>query len=243
MVCGSGACMTTQVSIGRLQALSPDLYRQKSELTGGIPRTYAPGETIYDYEDDTPRLLFLVSGWAVSSKMLPNGTRIVVEFALRGDMISTPSLELARETVQALSKVTVMEFPDFTSHASLEVSPRLYRIVLTEMMRRQARMSERLANIGRRDALERTGHLLLELATRLGSSRLKPNFDGFECPLTQADIGDAVGLSTVHINRVLRDMRVGGLLSFRNGIVEFLDRHRLMELVDFDETYFTPHMI
>ncbi|MDE1992414.1 MAG: Crp/Fnr family transcriptional regulator [Rhizobiaceae bacterium] len=235
--------MTTQVSIGRIHTPGPEVGRQKSELTGGIHRNYAAGETICDYEDETPRLLFLVSGWAVCSKTLPNGTRIVVEFALRGDMVSTPSVEMARETVQALSDVTAIEFPDFTSNASLDVSPRLYRIVLAEMMRRQARMSERLATIGRRDALERTGHLLLELATRIGPSRKKPGFDGFECPLTQADIGDAVGLSTVHINRVLRDMRMGGLLSFRNGIVEFLDRNRLVELVDFDETYFAPHMI
>jgi CRP-like cAMP-binding protein len=61
--------------------------------------------------------------------------------------------------------------------------------------------------------------------------------------LTQADIGDAVGLSTVHINRVLRDLREAGLLSFRNGVVAFLDRQRLMELVDFDESYFDKHVM
>lgn len=235
--------MGTQVSAGYVQAFGPDVSRQKAELTGGVNRRYAQGEIIHDFEENTRRLLFLVSGWAVSSKVLPNGTRIVVEFSLRGDMISTPLAYMSREAVHALSDVVVCEFPDFTAQSGPDVSPRLYRIVLTEMMRRQARMSERLANIGRRDALERTGHLLLELAARLGPSKTRPNLNGFECPLTQSDIGDAVGLSTVHINRVLKDMRMNGLVSFRNGIVEFLDRQRLVELVDFDESYFVPHMV
>jgi CRP-like cAMP-binding protein len=229
--------MATQFSTGRMQAADVDFGRQRAELAGGIHRNYSSGDIIHDCDDGMPRLLFLMRGWAVSSKVLPNGTRIVVEFGLRGDMISTFSAEMARETVHALSDVTICEFPDL-SVGKGEISPRLSRMLLAEMMRRQARMSARLANVGRRDALERTGHLLLELATRLGPS-LRPGFDGFECPLTQADIGDAVGLSTVHINRVLRDMRMGGLLSFRNGIVEFLDRRRLADIVDFDETYFT----
>jgi CRP-like cAMP-binding protein len=215
----------------------------KTEMTGGIYRKYSAGDAIFDADRDESRMLFLVGGWAVCSKMLPNGTRIVVDFALRGDMLFRTSTELAQETVQALSDVTVYELPDFTLNDAGRTSPKLFSIILKEMMRRQARMGERLANIGRRDALERTGHLLLELATRVGAPISRPDFDGFECPLTQSDMGDAVGLSTVHINRVLKDMRLNGLCSFRNGIVEFFDRRRLTSIVDFDPSYFIPQAL
>ena len=223
--------MAAQISIDHIQSL------------GGVPRTFAAGNIICDYESDAPRLLFIQEGWAASSKMMPNGTRIVTEFVLRGDMVSTPLTVLSRETVQAITNVSVIVFPDFTSLPKIEAPASFYRVVLTELMRRQARMSEGLANIGRRDAMERTGYLLLELATRIGASRQHRNPDGFDYPLTQAYIGDAVGLSTVHINRVLRDLREAGLLSFRNGVVAFLDRQRLMELVDFDESYFDKHVM
>jgi CRP-like cAMP-binding protein len=215
----------------------------KTEMTGGIYRHYSAGDAIFEEDSDTSRMLFLVGGWAVCSKMLPNGTRIVVDFALRGDMLFRTSTEMAQESVQALSDVTVYELPDFSFSDVGRTSPKLYGIILKELMRRQARMGERLANIGRRDALERTGHLLLELATRVGAPISRPDFDGFECPLTQSDMGDAVGLSTVHINRVLKDMRLNGLLSFRNGIVEFFDRRRLVAIVDFDPSYFTQQSL
>jgi CRP-like cAMP-binding protein len=208
----------------------------KQELPGASRVIYPEGATIFEPGGNTSRILLVTSGWAVSSKFLPSGTRIVTDFALRGDMISTTAAELAHETVQALTPVECYGFSDGFSDHGPEMSPRLSRIVILEMMKRQARMAERLTNIGRRDALERTGHLLLELGFRAEQST-KTNFDGFVCPLRQSDIGDAVGLSTVHINRVLKDMRLKGLLGFRNGIVEFLDRPRLVELVDFDAAY------
>ena len=210
---------------------------------GGVARTFVAGSEICGYGDDAPRLLFVLNGWAASSKMLPNGTRVVTEFVLRGDMISTSLAALSRETVRAITNVTVTAFPDFTALPKVEAPTYFYRIVIAELVRHQARMSERLANIGRRDALERTGYMLLELGTRVGISRDYANSEYFDCPLTQADIGDAVGLSTVHINRVLRDMREAGLLSFRNGIVAFLDRARLADLVDFDASDFDTTIV
>ena len=210
---------------------------QRFTLSGGCYRAYDDGDIIFDPEAKKAALLILVSGWAVSCKSLPNGTRVVLEFVLPGDIIWTPSVAIARETIEAISDTQFYELTN-TSLARYLDSSGGRDIVLTEMMRCHARMSERLANLGRRDALARTGHLLLELASRIGPDRRRPGLDGFQCPLTQSDIGDAVGLSTVHINRVLKDLRVNGLVSFRNGIVEFLNRRKLEELVEFDDSYF-----
>ena len=212
-----------------------------NDLAGAYLRHFPPGATIFEPGQADSTVLFVNHGWAICARILQNGARIVTDFALRGDLISTTACDLAQETVQAISPLSLYEFPGRLLARGLDLSPQFTKIIVTEMIKRQARMSERIANIGRRDALERTGHLLLELAIR-ASEDTRPNFDGFVCPLKQSDIGDAVGLSTVHINRVLKDMRTSELVSFRNGIVEFLNRKRLMDLVDFDPGYLATHI-
>lgn len=216
-----------------------DVDRQRSELSVARKRVFPAGSILFEPEGRSCVLLF-ISGWSVSRKILANGTRIVIDFMLRGDMVWTLSSDMTQETIQALSDVTAYEFPVPAGMAGPDLSPKIQQNFMHEMLKRQVRMTERLANIARRDALERTGHLLLELAVRAGKPD-RSGFDGFECPLTQSDIGDAVGLSTVHINRVLKEMRLKGLLSFRNGIVEFLDRRRLAELIDFDPAYLSTN--
>jgi CRP-like cAMP-binding protein len=221
-------------------ALSFDYQKDSPKLTGAVLRNYAAGTTIFDPECEASRILFINSGWVVSSKTMANGTRIVTDFSLHGDVLSSASASIAQESVQAISNVKCYEFVGHLSSKAGEASSQLPLIMTIEMMKRHARIVERLASIGRRDAFGRTGHLLLELAVRAGATS-RPDLDGFECPLKQSEIGDALGLSTVHINRVLKEMRLAGLLSFRNGIVEFLNRRKLIELVDFDASYLSGH--
>lgn len=203
-------------------------------------RHYAAGTTIFDSDCSISRVLFIEKGWIISSKTMSNGTRIVTDFFLHGDVLSSASTTMSQETVHAVSDVSCYELQGQVTGGSAagDATSQLPLILTVELMKRHARIAERLASIGRRDAFGRTGHLLLELAARAGNPS-RPGLDGFECPLKQSEIGDALGLSTVHINRVLKDMRLGGLLSFRNGIVEFLNRRKLMELVGFDPSYLT----
>ena len=97
-------------------------------------------------------------------------------------------------------------------------------------------MVEHLINLGRRDALQRTAHFLLELGARLILVGLGTKA-GYDCPLSQYLLADALGLSAVHINRVLRQLREGGLLTFRDGKVIFDDFDGLVALAEFDLTY------
>lgn len=216
--------------------LSRLLESPSSGMNNYVRKEYAHGSIIFDGETNASKIMFLRQGWVVTAKYLSSGTRIVTDFMLSGDMLSTRAAELAQETVQALTDVVCYEFSDLRDSATSGFNAKLSNAVFLEMIRRQARMAERLANIGRRDGLERIGHLLLELAYR-ARHMPKPNLDGYSCPLRQADIGDAVGLSTVHVNRVLKDMRLSGLLWVRNGVVEFPDRDRLSDLVGFDAGY------
>lgn len=95
---------------------------------------------------------------------------------------------------------------------------------------------EHLVDIGRRNALERTAHFLLELGARLKLVGLGTN-EGYDCPLSQYLLADALGLSVVHVNRVLRELREEGLLTFQKGRVTFDDFERLVATVDFDKSY------
>ncbi|UVC07729.1 Crp/Fnr family transcriptional regulator [Rhizobium sp. TH2] len=208
------------------------------DAKGAVTRRFAERTTMFEHGDVVGHALYIKSGWAMTCKVLPSGTRIVTDFLLHGDMISMTAAEMGQEVLLALTDVVCCEIHDPLTHSS-SGGAQLAHVLYMESLKRQARMSERLANMGGRDGLERTGHLLLELAER-ARHLAKPGFDGFICPLRQADIGDAVGLSTVHANRVLKEMRLKGLVWFRNGIVEFLNRQRLIDIVGFEPAYLSP---
>jgi CRP-like cAMP-binding protein len=231
-----GDLMRLSDQLNNTQAMVAEHRRHGGRLTRATLRHYAAGATIFDSDSQLSRVLFIERGWIISSKTMSNGTRIVTDFFLHGDVLSSASTTMSHETVHAVSDVSCYEFQGQMSSSGGDGASQLPLILTVELMKRHARIAERLASIGRRDAFGRTGHLLLELAVRAGNSS-RPGLDGFECPLKQSEIGDALGLSTVHVNRVLKEMRLSGLLSFRNGIVEFLNRRKLMDLVDFDPSY------
>ena len=95
---------------------------------------------------------------------------------------------------------------------------------------------EHLVNIGRRSALVRTAHLLLELGLRLQLVGLGSE-GGFACPLNQYLLADALGLTAIHMNRVLRQLRERGLVTFREGRVEFHDLAGLRNLAEYHSGY------
>jgi len=95
---------------------------------------------------------------------------------------------------------------------------------------------EHLVGIGRRDANARMAHFLLELGSRLALVDMGSK-KGYDCPLTQYHLADVLGLSAVHVNRVLRQLRENGLLTFRDGHVTFQNYDGLVDLAEFDPAY------
>jgi hypothetical protein len=95
---------------------------------------------------------------------------------------------------------------------------------------------EWVVNIGRRDAYERVAHLLCELHARLDAIGMTDGYR-YELPLTQTDLADSVGVSTVHVNRVLQKLRHEGLISFGGKSVTIHDWDRLREVGDFSPNY------
>lgn len=138
--------------------------------------------------------------------------------------------------IEPVTKVEAFEVLVRDLLETFSETPRLATAVLWAASRDEAMVVEHLVSIGRRDAKERTAHFLLELGARLKLVGLgSPT--GYACPLSQYLLADTLGLSAVHVNRVLRELREDGLVTFQQGQVEIHDLDGLVKLADFDKTY------
>jgi len=180
----------------------------------------------------------LASGWVCSYKLLSSGTRQIVDFQIPGDFLGLRSVlfRTADHNIEPVTKVEASEVLAIDLLDTFSTTPRLATAVLWAASRDEAMVVEHLVGIGRRDKRERTAHFLLELAARLRLVGLATT-DGFACPLSQYMLGDALGLSAVHLNRVLRELREAGLVTFQKGQVEIHDIDGLVALAGFDKTY------
>lgn len=201
-------------------------------------RTFEPGVDLVRQGQLGQLAYILADGWVCSYKVLHGGTRQIVDFQIPGDFLGLRSV-LFRTSDHNAETLTRVEVTEVSSNDLMEAfanTPRLATAVLWAASRDEAMVVEHLVDIGRRNALERTAHFLLELGARLKLVGLGTK-EGYACPLSQYLLADALGLSAVHINRTIRQLRERGLLTFRNGQVVFNDFQRLVELADFDTAY------
>ena len=201
-------------------------------------RTFEPGVDLVRQGQLGQLAYILADGWVCSYKLLPSGTRQIVDFQVPGDFLGLRSVlfRTSDHNVEAMTKVEVSEVSPNDLIDAFANTPRLATAVLWAASRDEAMVVEHLVDIGRRNALERTAHFLLELGARLKLVGLGTR-QGYACPLSQYMLADALGLSAVHINRVLRQLREEGLLTFRSGQVIFDDFEKLVEFADFDTAY------
>ena len=201
-------------------------------------RKFPPGRDMI-YQGQKDQSAFIVAeGWACSYKNLANGSRQVIGFKIPGDFLGLRSV-LLRTSDHNVEPVTMVEASEILASDLLNAfaeRPRLSTAVLWAASRDEAMLVEHLVGLGRRNATERTAHFLLEMAARLKLVGLGTKA-GYACPLSQYLIADALGLSAVHVNRVLRELREAGLVTFKDGTVTFDDFDGLVALADFDRAY------
>ncbi|MFC3321602.1 Crp/Fnr family transcriptional regulator [Mesorhizobium cantuariense] len=210
--------------------------KEFSVLPGAVRRLYPANTTIAREHQARSLILVVTAGWAAFAKTLPNGSRLIVDFALPREIASIEFSGEGGETVTALSDVTAIELIGPVRTCLSRYPQSICEAILLAEARRYSRVAEHLAGVSRRDPVERTAHFLLELACRAHRSATTYP-DRFECPLTQAELADALGLSAVHVSRVLKDLRESGLASFRNGVVELHDHAGLIKTAGFDRSY------
>lgn len=219
----------------RLQLRGND--RDLLKELGLVSRRYAARVDITQEGDQVDRTFIIDYGWASLYKILANGERQIIDFPLAGDVIGLRGAKgSAQRSFMAVTDVLVYEAPASALVATIARSEHLARFFIAEEARHKAIILEHLTNLGRRNALGRTAHLLLELGARLQAVGLADE-TGYDCPLTQNDLADALGLTAIHVNRMLRELREADLLSFHKGKVEFLNANALRNLSGFDQDY------
>ncbi|PZQ65104.1 MAG: cyclic nucleotide-binding protein [Phenylobacterium zucineum] len=207
-------------------------------LTQDHIRELTPREDLV-LEGEPPRHVNLVlAGCACRYKMLEDGRRQIVAFFVPGDLCDARVfiLKSMDHSIAAIAQTTVAQVPPERFIALTDRFPRLTRALWWNTLVHEAIAREWILNIGQRSALERMANLLCELFMRLRAVDMTRG-EACDLPLTQADLGEALGISTVHVNRTLQTLRADGLISFKGGVLEVHDLPALADLAMFNPNY------
>ena len=220
-----GSCLAERLS--HYVRLSPGEQEALDRLEEQ-DRAYRRGSIVIS-ESDSPRELFIVrEGWLHSSVVLGNGSRQIMRFHFKGDMLGLPLLAFSDspETVTAVTDVTLCPFGREKLATVIAEHPRLAALLLSLAVAGRVALADRLASIGRTSARARVSSLLCEIYRQMRMLGLAK--DGtIQLPLTQEDIGDATGLTAVHVNRMMRGLVEDGMIDRNGGHVRVLDEGRL----------------
>jgi CRP-like cAMP-binding protein len=189
-------------------------------------------------QDLTKRCCVLLSGFAFRSKIVGNGARQILSVHIPGEVLDLQHafLGIADHSIQMLSSGNVAFVPAEAVHEIAVAHPAIGRAMWLETLAESSIFREWIANIGRRNALSRVAHLLCEIAVRLHSAGL---IDGtrYELPMTQEQLADATGLTTVHVNRMLQKLRCDGLITRDKRAITIGNWKALSGVADFNPDY------
>jgi CRP-like cAMP-binding protein len=210
------------------------LYRIGSERV----RNFGPRIDIAR-EGDKPKYVHLVlAGWACRYKQLEDGRRQIVAFFLPGDICDL-NVFILREMDHSIGTITSVMIVDLSREFFDEIAagyPRIATALWWESLVNSAIQREWTMSLGQRTAFERMAHLFCEIFFRLRLAGLTREH-GCDFPLTQADLADATGLSKVHVNRTLQELRSAGLIVLKDKFLIVPSLERLMSAALFNPNY------
>ena len=218
--------------LSSLAPLSPTELRLIEELCNTARSYPARSELLSAGSVQAPQLL--LSGWACYHRLLGDGRRQIVSFILPGDAIGSMlnSGLPATCTVIALTSVATIDAKSLAAAAEdRQVPSGLSHLVRVMAARDEQGLRDHVVRLGRQTAYERMVHLLLDFHDRLSAAG-RSDHDSFSLPLTQETLADALGLSVVHVNRTLQQIRRDGLLELRSGSVTLLQPDRMAVVAD-----------
>ncbi len=226
--------------IRKLEAFCPLGDEEKAALRAAIGRErhFHPGEDLIHEHRPTEGVFVIQQGFACRYKLLPDGRRQIVGFLLPGDMCDLRVFLLKRmdHSICALGPVEAALISPESVVGLIESSQRLSRALWWTTIVEDSITREWIVNVGYRTAFERVAHLFCEVFWRLEAVGL---VQGNQCalPLTQIELGDTLALSSVHVNRTLKQMRRDNLVKFQGGELELIDRQAIQVAAGFDPGY------
>ena len=234
-----------QAVIRRLNVLRPLSEEAVAELEQAILEGLfraGPGEDLIAEGDPIDSVRVVLSGWLFRHKTLEDGRRQIVNFILPGEtcdayayLLSTIDHSITTATPVAYAEIKRARFE------KLMASDRtLAEAFMCEMLLSKAILREWVVNLGRRSALEKVAHLLCEIYERLRPVGL---VDGNSCsfPITQMDMADATGLSVVHLNRTIQELRGSGLIVLRERALTITDLDALKSVALYSPNHLRPY--
>jgi CRP-like cAMP-binding protein len=230
----------TAALIRKLESIAPLAPEEKAAILRLPLRLKTlPADQDIVREGDTPsECCLLVEGFACRYNVTAEGKRQILSFHISGDIPDLQSLHLTvlDHSLGTLipSKLAFIQHDDVRS--LMRNHPRLGDLFWRDTLIDAAVFRQWMVGMGRRQAPARMAHVLCELLVRLRAVELVEDHL-FDLPLTQAELADALGLSTVHVNRVLQDLRNQGLISLHGKTLKVLDWERLQKVGEFDPTY------
>ncbi|WP_448661079.1 Crp/Fnr family transcriptional regulator [Sphingomonas sp. CJ20] len=180
----------------------------------------------------------LLDGFLARYKDLSDGERQITHVHVPGDFADLHGFTLKRldHSVLTLTPCTIAKAPHDRILRVTETHPHLARLFWFSTNLDAAIHREWVVSLGRRNAIERTAHLFCELHARLGVVG-QSDEHGYAFPLTQAELAECLGLTSVHVNRVLKELREAGVVEFRGGRVSIGDMAALRRIAEFDPDY------
>ena len=217
--------------------ISSDEERAIRAAVGEI-RTIPADQVLIRTGEELSSSMLLLDGWLARSKDLPGGERQVTELHVAGDFADLHGFTLKRldHDVSTLSDCKIAMVPHEQIQELIEKFPRLGRIYWFSTNMDGAIQRELSLSLGQRSAISRMAHLFCELYVRLDVVN-KTSSSGYAFPLTQRELSECLGLTVVHANRTLQELRRRGLVELENRRLKILDRTGLEGLADFDPTY------
>jgi CRP-like cAMP-binding protein len=223
--------------LGSIADLTEDQEAAIRNLPARVRRLRAHEDIVMDGDRPTECCL-LLEGFACRYKLLPDARRQILSFHIPGDIPDVQSLHLKRmdHSLAVLLPSRIALIPHASLRKLTHEHPALADIFWRDTLIDAAVFREWMVGMGRRSALARIAHLFCELIVRLRAVHLVRK-DSITLRLTQAELGDALGLSTVHVNRVLQRLRGDGIIELHTGLLRVLDWPALMDIGEFSPDY------
>ena len=221
----------------RHNTLSADDRRHIASLPLKLANLSA-GRDVITYGEQASRCTLVLDGFLYSHKRVAGSRRQITSFFVPGDIadLGTLYLPFADCRITTLGNAVLA----FVSHGALQElldeAPALAVAFWRESLMQAAIFHEWIANLGRRDAIARIAHIVCELAVRLQVVGLARDLS-FSVPWTQTDVADASGISNVHANRVIQELRHLGLMEWDSRHIRIRDWGALVKLGDFSDGY------
>lgn len=203
------------------------------------PRTFARRRIVRRQGEEASELFVVRSGWVYSFAILPDGGRQVLDIHFPGDIVGLTSIafEKAASGIASVNQVEICPFPKQHLDKVFRECPRVTALLFAMGMLENVVLVDRLKSIGRMEARDRVAHFLLQIQARLRltNRRIK---NSFTLPLSQELIGDALGLSSIHVNRTFRRLEEEGFVEREKQTITLLREEKLSEMVDFNNRYY-----